>query len=129
MDDPDLAACRRYHPDRLDRWVRQGIHVQGRPDRIFIKLHSHGAADDNRAVMLGEDLGALYGDALSRYNDGTRYRMHFVTAREMFNVVKATEAEAPHADERLRDWVLPPPTYTVQEPAPAPSAQPVTISN
>ena len=91
MDDSDLAASRRYHPSRLDRWVRAGIGVQGRPDRIFIKLHCHGAADANRAALLGEDLDALFSDAESRYNDGKRYRLHYVTAREMVNVIWETE--------------------------------------
>jgi hypothetical protein len=108
MDDSDLAAYRRYDPSRLDRWVRAGIHVLGRRDRVFVKLHCHGAEDANRAAMLGEDLHALFADAEARYNDGRRYRLHYVTAREMFNVIKATEAGV---EDLLaaRDYVLPPP--------------------
>jgi hypothetical protein len=109
MDDGDIAACRRYTPDRLDRWVRAGIHVQGRPDRVFIKLHSHGAADKNREAMLGTDLEALFSDAEARYNDGKRYRLHYVTAREMFNIIKATEADAAVDLVEARDWLLKPP--------------------
>ena len=108
MDDSDIASYRRYHPSRLDRWVRAGIHVQGRPDRVFIKLHSHGAANANRAAMLGGDLEWLFTDAEARYNDGTRYRLHYVTAREMFNIVKATEAGIEEI-EPARDWVIRPP--------------------
>lgn len=108
MDDPDIAAWRRYQPSRLDRWIRTGIHVAGRPDRVFIKLHSHGAADNNRKCLLGADLNALYSDAEARYNDGSRYRLHYVTAREMFNIVKATEAGIDEV-ARCRDWLLPPP--------------------
>lgn len=85
MDDSDLASYRRYHPARLDRWVRAGIHVQGAPNHIFIKIHCHGAADANREALLGEDLDALFTDAEARYNDGERYRLHYVTAREMAN--------------------------------------------
>lgn len=91
IDDGDLASYRRYHPSRLDRWVRAGISVQGRPDRVFVKLHCHGAADRNREALLGEDLDALFRDAEERYNDGRRYRLHYVSAREMYNVVKSTE--------------------------------------
>jgi hypothetical protein len=107
MDDADLASYRRYHPSRLDRWVNAGISVQGRPDRLFIKLHSHGAADQNREAMLGTDLEALFADAEARYNDGKRYRLHYVTAREMFNVVKATEAGIEDI-QTARNWVIPP---------------------
>ena len=108
MDDGDIAASRRYHPRRLDNWVKTGIHVKGRADRVFIKLHSHGAQDDNREIMLGSDLDALYSDAEARYNDGRRYRMHYVTAREMFNVVKATEAGIDDIAQ-CKNYLLPPP--------------------
>jgi hypothetical protein len=110
MDDSDLASYRRYFPERLDRWVQAGIHVAGRPNRVFIKLHCHGAPDSNRLALLGEDFDALFSDAETRYNDGERYRLHYVTAREMFNVIQATLA----GEEDLlaaRDKVLPPPPH------------------
>ena len=108
MDDSDLAWYRRYNPQRLDRWVRAGIHVVGRLDRIFIKLHCHGAEERNRAALLDADLGALCADAEAHYNDGRRYRLHYVTAREMYNVVKATEAGCEDLSA-ARNWRVPPP--------------------
>jgi hypothetical protein len=109
MDDSDLAACRRYDKGRLNRWVQTQIHVQGRPDRIFIKLHCHGAADNNREALLGSDFEALFSQAESSYNDGQRYRLHYATAREMFNIIKATEAGIAGDVDQARDWLLPPP--------------------
>lgn len=109
FDDGDLASYRRYEPARLDRWVRAGVHVIGRPDRIFIKLHCHGAADANRLALLGEDLEALFSDAEARYNDGTRYRLHYVTTREIYNIVKATEENLSGEIGALRDLKLPRP--------------------
>ncbi|MFN3649699.1 MAG: hypothetical protein ACK47B_08955 [Armatimonadota bacterium] len=109
MDDGDLAAYRRYEPARLDRWVRAGIHVAGCPDRVFIKLHCHGAEDANRQALLGEDLEALFTDAEARYNDGERYRLHYVSAREMFNTMRAIETVGPRAPLSPRDWLLPRP--------------------
>ncbi|HMM68511.1 MAG TPA: hypothetical protein PKC03_16370, partial [Dokdonella sp.] len=29
-------------PERVDAWVRTGIHVEGRPEWIFVKIHTHG---------------------------------------------------------------------------------------
>jgi hypothetical protein len=111
MDDGDLAFYRRYHPARLDRWVRAGIHVEGRPDRLLVKLHCHGAADQNREALLGSDFDALFSDAEERYNDGRRYRLHYVTAREMFNVIKSTEADIDSGASE-RDYLLAPPVYS-----------------
>ncbi|MGC4043517.1 MAG: hypothetical protein QM758_06900 [Armatimonas sp.] len=111
MDDGDLASYRRYSPERLDRWVRTGIQVAGRPDRVFIKLHTHGAADANREALLGKDLEAMFSDAEARYNDGKRYRLHYVTAREMFNIVKATESAPELSVAEARNYVLKRPGY------------------
>jgi hypothetical protein len=110
MDDSDVASYRRYHPERLDRWVKAGIHVLGRPDRIFVKLHTHGAPEENRHALLGKDLDALFSDAEARYNDGERYRLHYVTAREMYNVIRATMDEAGDDLMKARDYLLKPPT-------------------
>lgn len=106
MDDGDLASYRRYTPARLDNWVQTGIQVKGRPDRVFIKLHCHGAADANRAALLDHDLDTMFSDAESRYNDGKNYRLHYVTAREMYNIIKATEANSPRPISELRDYIL-----------------------
>jgi hypothetical protein len=106
MDDGDLASYRRYSPERLDRWIRAGVHLAGRPDRVFIKLHCHGAADANREALLGTDFEALFSDAEARYNDGKRYRLHYLTAREMFNVVKATEADPSLSVHAARNFIL-----------------------
>ena len=109
MEDSDLASYRRYTPERLDRWVRAGIRVEGRPDRIFIKLHTHGAPEANRQALLDADLEALFSDAEARYNDGKRFRLHYVTAREMFNIIHSSLND-PEADlEAARDAALPPP--------------------
>lgn len=113
VDDGDLAATNRYHPARLDRWIRAGIGVKGRPDRIFVKLHSHGAPDANRNALLGEDLDALFSDAEARYNDGQRWRLHYVTARELYNLVVATMRGDDGDLTVARDFILLPPPHRV----------------
>jgi hypothetical protein len=105
MDDGDLAGYRRYSPQRLDRWIRAGIHVSGRPDCLFVKLHCHGCDDASRDVLLGTDLEALFADAESRYNDGVNWSLHYVTARETYNVIRALELGANPSTSR--DLILP----------------------
>jgi hypothetical protein len=49
-------------------------------------------------------------EAINReFNDGERYRLHYVTAREMVNVVRAAEAGRYGNPGEYRDYMLPPP--------------------
>ena len=43
--------------------------------------------------MLDGAFRQMLADAVSEYNDGTRFRLHFVTAREMANIVFAAIGE------------------------------------
>ena len=102
MDDADLAHYRPYHPARADRWVSANIHVQGRPDWVFVKAHTHGAADANREMLLCDGLDRLFSDLETRYNDGRRYCLHYVTAREMASTIykAAKTTTSPNLDAR-----------------------------
>ena len=105
--DPPTAA-------RLATWVAQRVGVVGRPEWVFVKLHTHGAPEKNAEVMLGEKIRDLH-RALARYNDGTAWKLHYVTAREMYNVARA-------AMDGLRGE---PPAYFDYEIAPPPRARPL----
>jgi hypothetical protein len=77
---------------RFRRWVDARIAVRGRPEWVFVKIHTHGAPERNAATLLGHRMAALH-EAINReFNDGHRYRLHYVTARELFNIVRAAEA-------------------------------------
>jgi hypothetical protein len=76
-------------PERFTRWLDTGVGVAGRPEWIFIKAHTHGAPEANADVMLGGAFRRMLADALERFNDGRRFRLHFVTAREMANIALA----------------------------------------
>ncbi len=69
----------------------------------------HGAASD---AEIQESLGPHFDRALSylekRYNDGVHYVLHYVTAREAYNLVRAAAAHL-HGDPRqYLDWIIPP---------------------
>lgn len=101
-DDPGTAA-------RARTWVEQNIHVDGCPEWVFVKIHTHGAPDKQAASLLG-DGGRSMHDALTlRYNDGDKYVLHYVTAREMYNIaIAAMDGHRGNPNE-YRDHVLPPP--------------------
>lgn len=73
---------------RLGLWRRAGISVRGRPEWIFIKLHCHGMDPRDEAAMLGEPMRQFL-HALMEDSRRRGYRVHFVTAREMANIILA----------------------------------------
>jgi hypothetical protein len=99
-----------YHPSiaRFRRWVDLAISVVGRPEWVFVKLHTHGAVERNARTLLGDSMAALHAAIGSEFNDGRKYRLHYVTAREMANIVAAAEAGKRGDAGLFRDYVYPP---------------------
>jgi len=96
-------------PARIRSWVRQGICIAGRPDWIFVKVHTHGAPEKQAAALLGDAGRMLHTELTTRYNDGERFRLHYVTAREMFNIAMAAMDGRDGDPGAWRDYRLPPP--------------------
>jgi hypothetical protein len=92
IENGELTADNPPTPRRADLWVRQHIHVKGRPGWIFVKLHAHGAPERHADVVLGEAMQRTLRYLTTAYNDGRRYCLHFVTAREMYERIRAAEA-------------------------------------
>jgi hypothetical protein len=118
VEDDDIHPAIPVDPTRVDHWVRSRIHVKGRPDWQFLKVHTHGAQSDADA---SETLGPHFDSALSHletaYNDRTHYILHYVTAREAFNLVRAA-IDGKRGDPRqYYDYVIPP--YIADRPVPA----------
>jgi hypothetical protein len=90
--------------DRFARWVNCNITVAGRPDWIFVKVHTHGASERNADVLLGSIMREFHRLVGKRFNDGDRYRLHYVTAREMFNIVEAALAGKTGDPSQYRDF-------------------------
>jgi hypothetical protein len=78
--------------ERLDRWLRARVQMPSRPDWFFVKLHTHGGAEENHDVLLGESMVRFHEDLARRARDNPHFHYHYVTAREMYNLVKAAEA-------------------------------------
>jgi hypothetical protein len=109
IEHADLCASNPPTPQRADLWVKQHIHVRGKPDWIFIKLHTHGCIEGNTAALLGRPMQALHEYLLANFNDGTRFQLHYVTAREMANLVHAAERGVTGTPGEYRDLVYAPP--------------------
>lgn len=109
IENSDVRASNPPTGDRIDLWVRQHIHVKGRPDWVFIKVHTHGAQEGDMETLLGERADFMHNYLERNYNDGKKYALHYVTAREMFNIVKAAEEGCSGNPSRFRDHVIPRP--------------------
>jgi hypothetical protein len=88
--------------------VRQHIHVKGRPEWVFVKVSCHGAEDRSREAVLGDTADRMYSDLENEYRGCSGYRLHYVTAREMYNVIKASEAGKSGDPTEYYDYVLSP---------------------
>ncbi len=96
-------------PSRVATWTKQEIHVEGRPDWVFVKVHTHGAPEAQAASLLGEGGRSLH-QALARYNDGVNWSLHYVTARELYNVARAAmDGRAGNPAEYFDHLLAPPP--------------------
>ncbi len=99
-NDPPTAA-------RVATWIDQAIHVEGRPEWVFVKVHTHGAIEKTAASLLGEG-GRVLHTALRNYmNQG--WNLHYVTAREMFNVARAAMDGKTGSPSGYFDYLIPPP--------------------
>jgi len=92
--------------DRVDLWIDQRISVKGRPDWIFVKVYTHGLQDDNLKDEYFDKLDKMFDYLEKRYNNGLDYKLHYVTAREMYNIVKAAEAGKDGSPDAYRDFEL-----------------------
>jgi hypothetical protein len=73
---------------RLELWKHAAISVEGRPDWLFIKVHCHGMDPTQENAVRGEAMRSF----LREFVTGAKHRqetLHFVTAREMVNIVLA----------------------------------------
>jgi hypothetical protein len=109
LDNASLHAVNPPTLNRLVDWISCGISVAGRPEWVFVKVHTHGALEANAEMLLGPPMERFHQQMLDAFNDGDRYRLHYVTPREMVNIVHAAEAGATGTPGLLRDYLYPPP--------------------
>jgi hypothetical protein len=88
-------------PERVDRWVHTNIHVAGRPDWVFVKIHTHGA--QSRRAVFSAETETLLSHLEKAYGSGD-WRLHYVTAREAYNVVRAAEDGLTGDPDAYRDY-------------------------
>ena len=122
IENGDVRKSHPPTPQRVDHWVKTGIHVAGRPEWVFVKIHTHGTQEEDMSSLLGDPTARMFDYLESRYNDGSNYRLHYVTAREMYNIARAAERGFTGDPGRYRDLVIPRPSYSAAGTPRRPSA-------
>jgi len=73
---------------RLSLWKRAAISVKGRPDWLFIKLHCHGMDPGHEEANLGSAMQKFVRELATGAEERNEV-LHFVSAREMVNIILA----------------------------------------
>jgi hypothetical protein len=82
------------------------VQTPNRPDWFFVKLHAHGAPEHDHATLLGEPMVRFHEDLAKMARDNPKFHFHFVTAREMANLIKAAQAGYRGPIAGALDWEL-----------------------
>jgi hypothetical protein len=109
IENSAVTAADPATPSRLRTWTNQRIVVEGRPEWVFVKVHTHGAPEKQAASLLGAGGHQMHEELTTRYNDGQRWKLHYVTAREMYNIAAAAMDGKSGDPNEFRDYLLPKP--------------------
>jgi hypothetical protein len=92
IDDGALARNYPLSLARFRRWRSAQISVLGRPNWIFIKLYCHAFFDWDQDAMIGEQLCRFMDELMNLADQSRKFKVHFTSAREAFNLVMASLA-------------------------------------
>lgn len=115
VEDGHLSPEAPPDPGRVDSWIRANVHVIGQPNWIFVKLTIGGLNDAASAQSLRHSLdrSLMYLEEIC--NDNEMYRLHYVTAREVYNVAMAAQAFKGGNAGLFRDYLIGPYEATQRE--------------
>jgi len=107
IEQSNVDISDRPFTERIDYWVKKAVQVAGKPEWIFIKIHTHGAREEDRELLLEQSCENMFSYLETRYNDGKIFALHYVSAREMYNIAKAAEDGLSGNPGNYRDHVIP----------------------
>ncbi len=91
---------------RVRSWLRARVQVPTRPDWFFVKLHCHGAPAESHEALLGRPMVEFHKALAEHARAHPEFHYHYVTAREMYNLVRAAEAGWTGSVAEARDFEL-----------------------
>ena len=101
-----LASNSGVDRNRISLWKGCNVHIHDRPDIVFIKLYCHGLKEKDMEFFFDKGgLDALYSN-LERLSSENGNFLHYVSARNMFNIVKGLEENKDAQPQDLYDFRL-----------------------
>ena len=90
LENGNLTATQPPTLERLQTWLACGVGVKNRPDWGFIKLHTHGAQEDNAEILLSDSYRQFH-QQLQQFAQTVGMKFYYVTAYEMAQLVRQAE--------------------------------------
>jgi len=106
LENGSIIANNPITEDRVKIWINQRISVKGKENIIFIKLHCHGLKPRDFDFLVGTEMDKAFSMLETKFNDGEKYRLHYLSAREMANIVYALNDGIEDSIESLRNYRL-----------------------
>lgn len=111
IENASLTSSNWGRADRIAKWIDCQVHVKGRPEWLFVKLHTHGAVEQDFDALFGQKALEMHRVLNAQYNDGVRFKLHYVTARQAYNVARAAEDGKRGDPSAWLDYAVPPPAH------------------
>jgi hypothetical protein len=89
IESGEISADAPPRASRVALWESCGVRVEGAPEHLFIKVHTHGA-EGATARMLFEEGGfeTLWSALEAQFRDRPGYTLHYVSAWEMYEKIR-----------------------------------------
>ncbi|MDH5424030.1 MAG: hypothetical protein OEY29_03425 [Gammaproteobacteria bacterium] len=94
--------------ERIKLWLKSAIHVTGKGDWIYIKIHSHGADELNSKTILGSASTTMH-KILHDLCMNTNTSLHYASSRELYNIIMAAKEGMQGNPNDYRDHIIAPP--------------------
>ena len=110
IENSDISPGHPPMSHRWRQWLDASVSVQGKPNWIFIKLHMHGCSGSTSEMLFDKGMfSGLHETAKDLLHDESGLSLHYVSAREMYNIIKAAEAGLEGDPNNYRDFLIGPP--------------------
>ena len=73
--------------ERVALWETCAVGIDGAEGHLFIKIHTHGAVDATMDMLFSGGFETLWTALESRFRDAPGYRLHYVSAWEMYKKI------------------------------------------